>query len=362
MKSKKGVVSIQFNWVFILIAGAAILLFFFSVVQWQKKASESKVNVAVLTNLDTIFTGVKTTESSTNIITIPKTEVSFDCNNYFIGSTKKQIKARTIFSPDLIKGTRILTHTLSWNAPFKITNFLYLTSPQIRYILVEDPTIPPSGNLLSDINKSLPPKYMKLKEKQELAMNKEIWDKFNLDVQDENNYKVKFIFFNTGATGPELDTALNNLANMPDADVTAIEINEPDEIKFYQKDGSTFSYKGTSYYLGKEAIIAAIFSENSEMYNCSIQKAFKQLAITSKIYHNRSFNLMNHYLDITPKNYPCASHHTKAAQKLDTISAHSEQISEGVDVKNEAERLVGDISELQFHNNNANINSCVLVY
>jgi len=268
MKSKKGVVSIQFNWIFILIAGAVILLFFFSIVQWQKKASESRINVAVLTNLDTIFTGVKTTESSTNIITIPKTEVSFDCNNYFIGSTKKQIKGRTIFSPDLIKGTRILTHTLSWNTPFKITNFLYLTSPQIRYILVEDPGIPPSRNLLSDINKSLPPKYMKIREKQELAMNKEIWDKSVLaNVQDENNYKVKFVFFNTVHT----NISLTNLVDMPDEDVTAIEIKDADnEINFYQKDGSTFFYKGTSYYLGKEAIIAAIFSENSEMYDCSI--------------------------------------------------------------------------------------------
>jgi len=91
-------------------------------------------------------------------------------------------------------------------------------------------------------------------------------------------------------------------------------------------------------------------------------KAFKQLAITSKIYHNYLYNLMNHYLNLTPKNYPCSSHHTKAAMRLDTISGHAESISKGSDVKNETERLVTDISELQFHNNNAQIHSCVLVY
>lgn len=357
---KKGVISIQFNWIFVIIAGAVILLFFFGVVQWQKGLSEAKVNVAVLTNLDTIFTGAKVTKSSTNIITMPNTEVKFDCSNYYIGITKKQIKGRTIFAPDLIIGTKILTHTLSWDVPFRVTNFLYLTSPQIRYILVQDPAIPPSGRLLSEINKSLPPKYMRIEGKEVLAMNYEIWDKnFLASVQDENNYKVKFIFFNT----PVEDAALTNLRSMSDKDVTAIEINEPNEIIFYEKDDSSFLLQGTSYYLGNEASIAAIFSEDGEMYNCSIQKAFKQLAIISEIYRNRSYNLMKYYIGLTPANMRCGElDHKNAALKLDTISGHAESISIGSDVKNEIERLVGEISELQFYNNNANLHSCVLVY
>ena len=358
MKSKKGAISIQFNWIFILIAGAVILLFFFSIVEWQKKASESRMNVAVLTNLDAIFTGAKTTESSTNIVTIPNSEIGLDCNNYFMESIHEEIRGKIIFSPDLIKGTRILTHTLSWNAPFKVTNLLYLTSPQIRYILVEDAGMPPSRNLLLDINKSLPPKYMKIEGKPEIAMNKEVWNKFSLNVQDENNYKIKFIFFNTNHT----DLALTNLANMPNEEVTAIEIKEPNEINFYQKDGSTFSYKGTSYYLGKEAIIAAIFAEDNEMYNCSIKKAFKQLSITSNIYHNRSYDLMNYYENLIIPKWNCRNDHSKAAIKLDTISKRSEDISQGTNVQTEIGLLKTDISELQYHNDNAQLHSCVLVY
>jgi len=357
---KKAAISIQFNWLFVLIAGAVILLFFFSIVQWQKKSSESKIDVAVLTNLDAILTGVRTTEYSTNVVTIPKSEISFDCDNYYIGSTKKPIKGSIIFAPGLISGTKILTQTLSWSMPFKIANFLYLTSPQIRYILVYDPALTPSKNLLTDINKSLPTKYMLIQGQTEIAMNKEIWNKsYVKNVQDENNYKVKFIFFNTGYT----NLALTNLQRMPDKDVTAIEVNEPNTINFYQKGGPSFIYTGTSYYLGKEALIGAIFSENSEMFNCSIQKGFAQLEITSQIYRNRSYDLMNYYLGLNPPDTRCGVFdHKNAALKLDTISKRSAFISQAVNVQNEMTGLVGDISELQSYNNNANLHSCVLVY
>jgi hypothetical protein len=354
---KKGVISIQFNWIFIIIAGAVILLFFFSIVQWQKKSSESKINVAVLTNLDAIFTGAQTAESSTNLITIPDTEIKFDCSNYYIGTTTKPILGRTIFTPNLIRGTKILTHSLSWNVPFKVTNLLYLTSPQIRYILVEDSTIPVSKNFLSEIDKSLPPKYMTIQGNREIAMNKEVWEKSALaNVQDENNYKIKFIFFNTDYT----DSALANLQDMPNKDVTAIEIKDSNEINFYQKQGSTFFYQGTSYYFGNEAIIGAIFAENPEMYDCSIQKAFKKLMITSKIYHNRSYDLMNYYENIPRWN--CRNDHFKASAELDTISGHAESISAGSDVKNEIDRLLLDLADLQQENDNAQLHSCALVY
>ena len=40
--NKKGIIEIQFNWIFVLVVGAIILVFFFGFVQKQKSFAEEK--------------------------------------------------------------------------------------------------------------------------------------------------------------------------------------------------------------------------------------------------------------------------------------------------------------------------------
>jgi len=54
---KKGVIEVQFNWIFILIIGAIILFFFFSIVKTQKTVSEKKISTTVRRDIRAILTG-----------------------------------------------------------------------------------------------------------------------------------------------------------------------------------------------------------------------------------------------------------------------------------------------------------------
>ena len=55
--SRKAQIETQFNWLFILVAGAVILIFFAGIVIKQKSSSEQKIAENVMTDLQSIFTG-----------------------------------------------------------------------------------------------------------------------------------------------------------------------------------------------------------------------------------------------------------------------------------------------------------------
>ena len=133
---KKGVIEVQFNWIFTLIVGALILALFSSIIIKQKSSSENTISATLLTNLETILVGAKISTGTINVIDMPKTNIEFSCNQYSQGNAQKQIRDKVIFSPNLLKGKQLITWALEWKVPFKITNFLYVTSPEVRYILI----------------------------------------------------------------------------------------------------------------------------------------------------------------------------------------------------------------------------------
>ena len=135
---KRGVIELQFNWIFILIAGAIIFVFFISIVNKQREFSEIKSSGTIITNLESILTGAQISTNTVNIVDMPKVDIGFECNRFFIGPVPKQTKGNVIFSPNLLKGSQIITWALDWNIPYRVTNFLYITDPELRYIIVNN--------------------------------------------------------------------------------------------------------------------------------------------------------------------------------------------------------------------------------
>ena len=80
MKSRKSQISIQFHWIFILIAGALILTFFVSIIMKQKSVSEQKIATTLITDLDEIISGAAAGDiESIHIVKIPETEIEYIC-------------------------------------------------------------------------------------------------------------------------------------------------------------------------------------------------------------------------------------------------------------------------------------------
>ena len=298
--NKKAQLGAHFHWIFILIAGAIILTFFVSIVIKQKDISEQNIAGKAIGGLDQIFTAAGVTEDTLNKIDIPKIEMEFICSDdyseYSIRKTgiNRNLQTEIVFSPDLVKGDSILIWTLPWSMPFKVDNFMMITSPEIRYIILYDNNEYKAISIFDDLPGDI---------------NKEIYSILNTNLnflKPKDNYKIKLIF----VTENEI---LNQ--KLPDwmdkEDVSAVRIADG-YVQFYNKKPDltlNSSYQNDYFYLINEndkallfsedeknpMVYAAIFAENSEMYRCSTRKAYKRLELISNIYAERINYLEDFY-------------------------------------------------------------------
>ena len=78
---KKAQVEVQINWIFVIVAGGLILLFFFGLIRWQKSQSEQSLAYNILNDLEAIFTASGVSTKTFNTIQFPDIIVDFKCED-----------------------------------------------------------------------------------------------------------------------------------------------------------------------------------------------------------------------------------------------------------------------------------------
>lgn len=325
--NKRGVTETQFNWIFIMVAGAIILLFFVSMVYKQKSVSEQKSDIEMQKNLQAILTGAEASKQTENIVSVPDKEIRYGCEGFSLGSLAA-FNARVVFAPDLLKSGKreLIFYSLEWRVPFRITNFLYVTSPEARYIIVDD------NDNLND--KSIANQLFDLLPEN---INKEIVSK-DTTINEENNYKIKIVFFNKNNIK---DITLNGLKG----DISAInivgnDIDKSDNIEFYDYTNNKFENEKISHYLKKESVIAAVFSENAEIYECNMKKAVERMKKVYKVYGERISKIKENKPD-------CSAYYKVEDLKPDF---------------NDYEKIYNNIQNLENKNKAVELYSCPLIY
>ena len=137
--------------------------------------------------------------------------------------------------------------------PYKIDFFVYLTSNEVRYVLVEDEN---NQEYVTDIDELLPDTDFIIKEI--------VKDVRLTDITDLNYYKVKFIFVNSDLEPEDLTYFVNNLAKRKDFSAIKItydgDINTYGEVQFYKKEGDGLVIDEDPLpYLKEETLRGAIF-------------------------------------------------------------------------------------------------------
>ena len=331
--NKKGF-EIQFNWIFVLVAGTAIILFFTVVVIKQKNVSETSTKATILKSMEAVITGASVSTDTTNIIDIPNSDIEVDCGRVSIGGVSKQYQSLVLFAPSLIKGNKLITQTLAFSTPYRATNLLYITSPQMRYIIIGD------SKLAKEINKSMPSE-----------LKKEFYQSMP-EIKNMNNYKIRFVLFENLIDFPKA------LEKMPDSDVTAIKINGDSEkgiIEFWQKESNSWLSKGTSFYIGKQSLIGAIYADTLDVYECNMRNVFSRLNLVTKIYAERTKKLTQGAT--SGRQFQCNQFYSNALSQLNSIFAASSNFNKGnIDV------IADSAKSLSSENKNAQIYSCTLIY
>jgi hypothetical protein len=286
---------IQFNWIFILIAGAVILAFFFSIVQKQQSLSQEKLSITLIGQLDTIATGALAAKGAAQPVGLPKTGIDFACSEecscgFTIGTITRDYGDKILFAPKHVEGKTITFWTLPWNIPYHAANFLFATNDRIKYFFVYDQS-GGSQQLKDKLSPALPKD-----DTGQVQVNAQFitLDELNCAtnsqcVKNENYLEVKLVFLEVvpptnfdGSAGVRLDTSFK------DTDVTAVYITTG-SATFYQRQGkSATTFTPTSlYYAGDASLFGAIFAHDAATYDCQMREAAKRLASVTRILTQR---------------------------------------------------------------------------
>ncbi len=253
MKKAQGM---EFNWIFVVVAGGVILsvlaAFAFRYIDLQNK----RANVEVAKTLEINFKLLETTEFSLPIGLGTVNKIEFNCfeNDEFLlinDNYKQDIKNVVMFAPKTTRTNQLIGWINSWEYPFLVGKFLYVSGFDNKYFFIGD------SELLDDVP---------------ILFNTEKINSYsNASVKEES--KTKFIYFSNPFS------ELSNLKKKyPKARV--IYINEEEKrVTFYEDSEEKIEdYYGDAFFYG------AIFADNHESYKCGLERAVEKLKAVSKIY------------------------------------------------------------------------------
>ncbi|MFH1591207.1 MAG: hypothetical protein ABIC95_04735 [archaeon] len=302
MKRKSAAISIQFNWIFVLIVGGLILGGVIWIVNTHKESARTSVDREIRAKLQTILTTGQQSATTTYSIKIPKVELYFSCDGFAVGKEQiNPVRFKPAFSQDTIetKWSRILVFSGDISRPFRIGSALYVTPPDRRYILLRnnDPIDEDSHKYLLQLYASAT--HVSLPDN----VTKEVADSCTiLDVK--GHPQVQIAFFDNGDPGTlsKLQECANKFSEMDDDKVTAVGIHLHQGgldgsgwLTFYEKRDDQFvpaPGAEQATYLGRELILGAIISSNRETYLCGLEDMLDRFQLVSEFQELRTAQLI----------------------------------------------------------------------
>jgi len=327
MRLKRGV-GIQFNWIFVLIISVVLLIFFISAVQRQKSDFEVSTNVLILNSLDSVISSSGISVGTVNVVEISKVKIEFGCDKVAIGGISKQLNGMNIFAPKFLEDSNLIVMTLDWSIPYRVSNFVYLTTPKVRYIFIGD------SSFARDIFEMIPD-----------AINNDGYTNVNL-IEDENDDALRLIFF---GTGPEIPDSLIQMKGK----ITALRIDDEGgngKVEFFDFVFGKFESSGVSYYLGENMLLGAVFTDEAENYVCATKNSFKDLNVVSQVYEKKINKLKLDY-----ENEQCA-------QYYDSVLVTEIKEASGLFSQSSINKIYQAAKNLETQNKNLQEQSCILAY
>jgi len=148
----KGQIQLQFNWIFVIIAGAIILSFFAGFAIKYKGLQEEKGKIEVLNSLNDAFTSLQSSYFPTKVEIDLPSNLMIGCNegvvSFNVGG-KSYATDNLIFSSGEMKGKVVIWY-MPYKMPFKIANFYYVASKTQEIYIVPEAGTEEFANELKD--------------------------------------------------------------------------------------------------------------------------------------------------------------------------------------------------------------------
>ncbi|MBI2102855.1 hypothetical protein HYT55_03380 [Candidatus Woesearchaeota archaeon] len=285
---KRGQLDLPFNWIYVLIAGAVILLFFVGIVVKQKESSGQQLGTEVNRLLESILGAAASAESTKVVVQtagLANEIIYFQCTE---GVTEYGIQGKgspisdivtPLFAPGKIQTKELFLWSLPYKLPYKITDFLYLTAPTIQYVVIGSD---PRGQEFMKESKS--------SEDAAFAIRVVSVDDLGSFSPTAGMEMIRIVDY-TGSAVQAGSPVPSGLQQKGDEEVSAVTFGTG-IVTFFVKRGTLWESEGSTalFSLGGEldaVHYAAIFAQHKQMFDCGMQKALLRTGYVSKVYQEK---------------------------------------------------------------------------
>lgn len=267
----------QFNWLFVIIAGAIILSFFivftFKYIALQEKRQDAALARTFGENIHLLeASGIESyfIDDSSFKLGVT-TKLDFICeedtstivvNNNF----GQDIKNEVVFAPTSLTTSSIDAWIYSWDYPYYIANIIYLSDPGRAYYLIHDVR---SKEFVEDLE--IPEIFNVYKQDKRIP----------IDSRKEDQATVIYFTSVDSQDIRELEEEFENV------NVLSVDLQQ-EKIIFYDERGTE---EGTAPYYGPAVLFGAFFSTSFEDYQCSLTRALKRFERVTELYKTKSLVL-----------------------------------------------------------------------
>ncbi|MBN1792689.1 hypothetical protein JW826_03325 [Candidatus Woesearchaeota archaeon] len=275
---------LQFNWLFVLIAGAIFLMFFFSIIRNQSDSSTEERASETQSDVDFLFRASLGSRSSDKLVPLGGS-VEFMCEDgvsqYIVDGSRvsSQYNYLAVFSPSLLDGKELFVKTDFFRAPFHVMPFLFVTNKDTQYVFIGE------SPFLKSIYSSMPENATKrfLPPAEGVSQFKDgSFDKV-IFVTDEKGYEDSFA-----------GVKLSKFSNDRLKEVSLVVIaplggiaNYYGAATFYRHSDSAFQRVDESFFFTPELALGAAYSGDLAIYSCQLDKALKRMGLIASIHEER---------------------------------------------------------------------------
>jgi hypothetical protein len=277
---RRGVVDVQFNWIFVLIAGFVIFLFIISIIFSQKNASEKQTSISAMNQITTILKSKQQTGDVYSETSIPSTTMDFTCDadtllfNYKIsGGVRTDLPTVILFTAPEVTTNKLLMWSQPFSTGFPVSVLTYLTTSDTIFVIYSSETSNPSNDPDSESARGYA-----LSIYSDIPGN--MTRKITSDISKYQKYEHKRLIC--------IDQDCQALLSSGNLDFLMI---SPGADGIYAYGNVTFYKNGVIDqrlpYITKAGLMGAIFSYSPNYYYCQMTRALGQFEIKRTLMEKR---------------------------------------------------------------------------
>lgn len=272
--NQKGVIDVQFNWIFVMIAGFVMFLFIISIVFAQKRNADTQAGISAINQITALLKGKQQTANVYSEITLPRTNINFRCDastEYFTfkieNSERTQLPTEIIFAPQDLTTNKIMVWSQAFDLGFPVSVFTYITTADSIILIYNTSSSPYASQIYNDLPSNVTKKIVE----------------DNIEIEKYKGYaRVKIICFDDTECPPAAKYDYINITPAQGA-----ELYEYGNVTFHKKSTTADKVTQTVPYITKSGLYGAIFSDNPEYYNCQMSRALKQFEVKRSLVESR---------------------------------------------------------------------------